>query len=276
MMKTPASIKRQQLINEYLTSPLEIGEEVAIKNERGKLESMIVQGTNGDEVTLRCKLYNSVDTYNRSNVIRSTTTVGANPFVNTNSIRTANYNLDNIVFNLDLLPEPKRDEDYTINGIVIKTCSFNPYVTINGIKTYYQRPLVWSIADKQLLIDSIYNYVSCGSVLIRKLEWEELEILANNGETELSFYEVVDGKQRLNAIKEFINNEFPDSYGNYFSDLSMRAQIDFGNSHSIAYTEISKATDKQVLQEFLKVNFAGVPQSREHIDFVSQLYRTLS
>lgn len=272
-MKIPPSERKKAIIESYLMSPLRVGDNVFVVNERGKNESGKVVSINGYDVTIRYSdsVY-GVKTVKLSEINKTTYNIGADPFSDRNNISVVNFNLDNILFNLDLLPEQKRKEEYDIDGTPIKECNFEPYVTIAGIKTYFQRPLVWSLEDKQLLIDSIYNSVSCGTILVRKREWKELENLVKNGETELSFHDVVDGKQRLTALKEFVNDGFQDSYGNFFSDLSSAAQGKFGNSHCISYTEISKATDKQILQEFLKVNFAGVPQSREHIDFVSKLY----
>ena len=54
-----------------------------------------------------------------------------------------------------------------------------PFVIINGKKSYYQRPLVWELEDKQLLIESIYNSVDCGKILIRLKGWEELRDLGH-------------------------------------------------------------------------------------------------
>ena len=99
----------------------------------------------------------------------------------------------------------------------------------NGEKLYYQRDLCWSLEDKQNLIDSIYNGINLGLILIRKREWSEIEKLRKSGETELAFNDIIDGKQRLNAIKEFLHEEFPDSNGNFYSDLSTLAQNKFMN-----------------------------------------------
>lgn len=96
--------------------------------------------------------------------------------------------------------------------------------------------------------------------------------LAKNGETELSFNDIVDGKQRLHTIKEFINGEFCDLYGNYYSDLSDSAQNKFLNHQLFQYCELPENTsDEEVLYQFLKTNFTGKPQSKEHIYYVKSL-----
>jgi hypothetical protein len=75
-----------------------------------------------------------------------------------------------------------------------------PLATLYGIRNAidtqadYQRPLVWSLPQKRLLIDTILRGYD-----IPKLYWRKI------GKDQ---YEVVDGQQRLNAIWSFMSNEF--------------------------------------------------------------------
>jgi len=77
-----------------------------------------------------------------------------------------------------------------------------PLATIFGIKDRidtnpdYQRPPVWSISQKQLLIDTILRGYD-----IPKMYWRKV---AKNPDK----YEVVDGQQRLRAIWEFMDGDF--------------------------------------------------------------------
>jgi hypothetical protein len=198
-----------------------------------------------------------------------------NPFQNNerDSVRSVNFTLDSVLHKLDLSPEYiKRDKPYQINGMTVGECNFNPYVYINGIKQYYQRPLVWSIEDKQNLIESIYYGIGCGSIVIKLYSWDDLQKKADAGETELYFCDVVDGKQRLNTVYEFVNNKFCDKNGNFYEQFSKRAQHLFLDHQLFAYGELlSSVKDEDVLKQFLKVNFAGVPQSSEHIEYVKSL-----
>lgn len=63
----------------------------------------------------------------------------------------------------------------------------------------YQRKLVWSEAEKACLIDSIFHGYPIPLILFAEY----------NGRDGKTFYEVLDGMQRLNAIVGFIENEFP-------------------------------------------------------------------
>lgn len=67
----------------------------------------------------------------------------------------------------------------------------------------YQRKLVWSISEKQSLIDSVLKGLPIPLILLAK--------------TEESKFEIIDGLQRLNAITAFIENEF--SYNGKYFDL---------------------------------------------------------
>lgn len=196
-----------------------------------------------------------------------------NPFQQHNTyIKSVAFSLDSILHKLDLSPKySKRDEPYNINGINVGECNFNPFVIINGVKKYYQRPLVWSLADKQNLIESIYHGIGCGTIIIKINDWNYLEKLAKSGETELYFNDVVDGKQRLNAIAEFVNNKFADKNGNYYHEFSEKAKHLFLDHQLFSYGEITNIDDDDVLKQFLKVNFAGVPQSSEHLEYVKGL-----
>ena len=100
-----------------------------------------------------------------------------NPFQQHNTyIKSVAFSLDSILHKLDLSPKyPKRDEPYNINGINVGECNFNPFVMINGVKQYYQRPLVWSLEDKQNLIESIYHGIGCGTIIIKINDWNYLD-----------------------------------------------------------------------------------------------------
>jgi hypothetical protein len=149
--------------------------------------------------------------------------------------------------------------------------NFDPFVIDkNGDKQYYQRGLVWALQQKQLLIDSIYNDIEIGKFLLRYNSWERMEKNAVDGQ--MHSWDCVDGKQRYHAILDFVNNKFPDSYGNYWEDLSEMAQRRFLNFGNATYGELPEsATDSDVIDNFLTLNFTGVPMSLEHIEFVKSI-----
>lgn len=68
----------------------------------------------------------------------------------------------------------------------------------------YQRKLVWTLEEKQNLIDSLIRDYPIPLIL-----------LADASEDGVAYFEIMDGMQRLNAIFSFIDNDFPVN-GQYF------------------------------------------------------------
>jgi hypothetical protein len=69
----------------------------------------------------------------------------------------------------------------------------------------YQRKLVWTLEEKQKLVDSILRKFPIPAIL-----------LAEKTDKPNS-YEIIDGLQRLHAIVSFIEMSFPTTDGQYFN-----------------------------------------------------------
>jgi hypothetical protein len=123
----------------------------------------------------------------------------------------------------------------------------------------YQRGNVWTDEDKVLLIDSIFRNIDIGKFALIHLEYS-----GKYG------YEILDGKQRLNALVEFFENRFPYK-GKYYYDLSWSDQNHF-DGYPVSFAEMRNLTQKQKYNYFLKLNVAGHAQDPEHIKFVQELY----
>lgn len=281
-MKREISQKKQELIDIFNNSDLQVGESIYLTEDTCKDTYHFSKNTiydivsiDGEDISI--KSYNSsIRKIKKDNVKYriSQMKIGENPFDDKyRSVRSVPYQLESIIFNLDLTHD-KREKPIVMNGIEVSEVNWNPYVFINNEKKYYQREYVWSLEQKQLLIESIYKGISCGTILVRLRSWSTLEKMAKSGETELSFKDIVDGKQRLKAIEQFINNDFMDLHGNYYSDLSSNSQNMFGNNNLLNYAEMDDSTsDEEVLYQFLKMNFEGVPQSKEHLQYVESLLK---
>nr|WP_315024891.1 DUF262 domain-containing protein [uncultured Aminipila sp.] len=103
----------------------------------------------------------------------------------------------------------------------------------------YQRKLVWSIKEKQSLIDSIIKKYPIPLILL--------------AETDSNQYEIIDGMQRLNAIFSFIENQFgTEDNQKYFSVKD--------------YTFAQSIADKKIFNEKIDVQYI----SQEVVsDFIS-------
>lgn len=266
---------KEQLIEYYLKKPVEIGESVYIKGLGSQSKeswfntTKVVAIGEDDSIYYKTYGYREPQLAKKGDWKKDTNDIGANPFpAERETVRNINFTLESVIHKL------QREREYEIKGIKIESCNWNPYIYRDGKKEYYQRPFVWSIQDKQNLIESIYNGIDCGKILIRQRGWKELEGMAEKGETELAWNDIVDGKQRMNAILEFMDNKYPDQKANYYRDLSYIAQNRLTNHQLFSYSEMDENTkDEDVITQFLKLNFTGVPQSAEHINFVKSLLK---
>lgn len=283
-----ASPKLQAQIDAYLAISIKPGDSVEIQGkylnrcsskDKSRLETCEVKEVIGDKVIV----YNGwnegdVCEVELKNVTKDTFRIGQNPFPDMDwrrKIRTYNFTLEGIYlhfFKDEVYKEKRKDgTEYQIELL-----NWNPYVfNKDGIKEFYQRDFCWSIKEKQLLIDSIYNRINCGQILVRRHSWRDMIKESKSNDVVYEF-DIVDGKQRLNTIVEFMNNKFPDSYGNYWNDLSDYARYQFEDSHCFTLAEMEEGTtDKDVIKAFLGVNFTGVPMSQEHIDFVKEINKKM-
>lgn len=133
----------------------------------------------------------------------------------------------------------------------------------------YQRDLVWSLEQKQSFIKSLFN----------KRTKVTPTFLINPNKIKDGYYEVLDGKQRISTILEFVKGGFAVE-GFYFNDLSLKDIIRF-KSVPFVYKTI-KYYDKKIgetemplkskIELFLQVNEYGEHVSQEHLEKIKNAY----
>lgn len=135
----------------------------------------------------------------------------------------------------------------------------------------YQRRSVWSTEKKSFFIDSVLKNLPIPPIFLR---------VNLNAETGRTTYEVVDGKQRLTSILDFIQNEFPcssdqDDYiaddalaGKYFSELSTDELVSYKKqfwTYSIPVEYIDVDDDKVIDSIFDRLNRNGEPLNGQEL-----------
>lgn len=270
-------MKREQLIEEYLKTPIQPGDSIQVKGLGSRNPNLwgSSEAVRAEEDGVIIKEYRTERKVPFSDVRKSTRHIGADPFEDDlwRKVENVNFTLESVLFNLGMTEKSHRDEYTTDRGFKTKPCNFNPFVVINGEKRYYQRPFVWTLEEMQSLIHSIYNRVACGKIVVRERGFKWV-MESQRDEDECYWADVVDGKQRLTTLQKFLNNEFPDRFGNYWEDLSDSAQHKFLDHQLFSYCEMREdVSDEDVLKQFLSINFAGVPQSIEHIKYVESLLK---
>lgn len=144
------------------------------------------------------------------------------------------------------------------NQIMNKEINLNPF---------YQRDLVWTNEQKKAYIEALFlDKAEIKPTLI--LNWE------NYYE---NCYEILDGKQRISTILEFLNNKFTIFDNILFKDLS-ESDVKFITSKEVNYTRIEKLnnenlTDEEKIELFLEINELGTKMSDEHIQKIKSMLK---
>jgi hypothetical protein len=127
----------------------------------------------------------------------------------------------------------------------------------------YQRDLIWEDNQKIFLIDSIFNDIDIGKFVLIKLDYED------NRES----YEILDGKQRLSTIIDFIEDRFKFN-GVLFSELSRSDKRNFLNKRiSVGLSDERNFDKKKIIEYFIRLNVTGTPVSR---DFLKKLEKSIN
>ena len=262
---------KQDKIDQYLKEPVKVGEKVYVKGLGSQNKEAFSHTT--EVLVVHHDLSIVIEEYGKNKIVplcdykKNPREVGVNPFPKYQwnvALRMVNFNLYSILHSIGFERTKKHLDAEELN--------WNPFIINNkGEEVIYQRDFCWSLEQKQLLIESIYNNISIGTIIIRKREYYWVKNRVDSGK--VAFYkDIVDGKQRLNAILGFVQNEFKDIHGNTWDDLSDYAQSRFLDFHLVAYGELGEnATDEDVQNVFLNINFTGVQMSQEHIDFVNSI-----
>jgi len=160
--------------------------------------------------------------------------------------------------------EFRQEEKYFIRQINSAVDSLIHMITRAGIDfdVEYQRDHVWKLADKIALIDSIFNNIDIGKFVLVQRDYSS-DV----------FYEVLDGKQRLTAIRDFYEDRFKYN-GYYYSELSRMDKHKFGN-HSITLGYLENPNKEAIFDSFIKLNTCGKPMAKKHIDHVKKLLSEL-
>ena len=120
-----------------------------------------------------------------------------------------------------------------------------------------QRSLVWSLDQKRSLIES---------VIIRR-SIPPISVIQLMNDT----YQVIDGKQRLSTIIQYIAGEF-DFCGYLFDDLPREYLLQIKRHFITAYRLCERetpVTDDEKIEWFKWINFAGTLQDMDHMNKLS-------
>ncbi len=143
-------------------------------------------------------------------------------------------------------------------------------VYLPSIGKNLQRPLVWTLHQKQQLILSVLKEIKIPNVSV--IQWEDdLEHSKPISERKIVI-KVIDGKQRISALIDFYQNKFPiewegKSYWyNDLDDWGQRAIWGYCVVGDVAYEYPDKMiSDEEKIAWFERINFAGTSQDERHL-----------
>ncbi len=127
----------------------------------------------------------------------------------------------------------------------------------------YQRGMVWSLEQKQKLIDSIMKNIPIGAIILNRLPYN----------CQGKLYEAIDGKQRISTLVEFYEGRF--SYnGVIYRNMSGRDRR-FFKDFPMSKAETSELNEIQKMAIFIKFNTCGQPQDPNHLLRVKSMMKDL-
>lgn len=136
----------------------------------------------------------------------------------------------------------------------------------------YQRGLVWTKKQKQNLIMSILMGNPIGDFVFGRKLFRDSRGEVSGLRVD---WTVIDGQQRLNAIKEFVGNKFPLPDGKYFKDMKYWDVREFLSSYRINVLYITDLTYEQEVEVYWNRNFGGTAHSRTELDRIKKLREEL-
>lgn len=116
----------------------------------------------------------------------------------------------------------------------------------------FQRPLVWTLKQKQRLIESIYIGMPIGSLV-----WNTCQFPKDDRTTDGW---LLDGQQRMSAIIEFVQDEFT-VCGNFWSKLLNIEQSHFLRI-GIPIIQTNVADPEQCREIYDRLVYGGTPHVR--------------
>lgn len=127
----------------------------------------------------------------------------------------------------------------------------------------YQRAHVWTEQQQIAYVE----YMLMGGEVGRNIIW--------NCPTWMKSYkhplELVDGKQRLEAVRKFLRNDLP-VFGKTISEFEDKLKF---IEHHFIFSICCLESEKEILQLYLNINAGGTPHTEGELDMVRKMLKAL-
>jgi hypothetical protein len=129
----------------------------------------------------------------------------------------------------------------------------------------FQRGHVWTRSQQALYIEFMLKAPASGKdIYFNHPSWMDSSCFKEDE------FVLVDGKQRIQAVRAFLNDEFP-AYGHLYSQYGGNIPTDYRLTFHFAKLQ----TKAEVLKWYLDFNSGGTPHSQEELARVQNLLNNL-
>lgn len=118
----------------------------------------------------------------------------------------------------------------------------------------WQRGFVWTHQQKVKFIESVWYGYDLGTYTYQKPDTKD-------GVVDPNSFLLIDGQQRLKAIEDYWNDEFP-VFGLYWSEVPKAEQRRFMQTKFPSY-EIDLGSDEELREAYNRMNFGGTPHTED-------------
>jgi len=117
----------------------------------------------------------------------------------------------------------------------------------------WQRPEVWDLARKRAFIEGIFLGLGAGYYVVHEEDWDR------DGQRKPMSGWLLDGQQRISAIRDFVQGEVVIFDGLRWGDLSELDRLRRFLRAPFPYVEIAYQDDERRLKEiYVRMNFGGM------------------
>lgn len=157
----------------------------------------------------------------------------------------SNYSMSEIIHNfVDGTPSKEHQYPHEFNGEWLFDFKIPPF----------QRPIVWNEEQCIRFIESCWLGFDIGSYVINRVEWRREKV-------PLRDRYLLDGLQRLTAIKKYICNEFK-VFGYYWNELDRIEHCRFENI-TFNRNTVQVDDDATLHEIYNRLNFGGTPHTED-------------
>ena len=128
----------------------------------------------------------------------------------------------------------------------------------------YQRELVWTLEQKQSLIKSVLVGNPIGDFLFKE---------ETNKKRDTFYYTIIDGQQRLNALREFSTGVIPLEDGRFLKDLTSWDGRSFFEYNTFVGLKIRGISIDEEIEIYLQRNAGGTTHTQEEINLAKSFLK---